>query len=70
MIDETIFQALFIFNAFVFVILWGYNILSVGVTRDKFYTPTEGIWVAVPRFLLLGASLVGILVYSIDPRLM
>ncbi|HEX2996473.1 MAG TPA: isoprenylcysteine carboxylmethyltransferase family protein [Anaerolineales bacterium] len=70
MIGETIFQALFIFSAFVFVILWGYNIMSVGVTRDKFYTPVEGIVVAVPRFLLLSASLVGILVYSIDPRLM
>ncbi|HEX2995104.1 MAG TPA: isoprenylcysteine carboxylmethyltransferase family protein [Anaerolineales bacterium] len=70
MIDETIFQALFIFSAFVFVILWGYNIMSVGVTRDKFYTPTEGIGVAVPRFLLLGASLISILIYSIDPRLM
>jgi protein-S-isoprenylcysteine O-methyltransferase Ste14 len=70
MIDETIFQALFIFIALVFVILWGYNILSIGISRDKFYTATEGIMVAAPRFLLLGASLVGILVYSIDPRLM
>jgi protein-S-isoprenylcysteine O-methyltransferase Ste14 len=70
MIDETIFQALFIFIALVFVILWGRNIVSIGISRDKFYTATEGIMVAVPRFLLLGASLVGILVYSIDPRLM
>jgi protein-S-isoprenylcysteine O-methyltransferase Ste14 len=36
----------------------------------KFYTATEGIAIAVPRFLLLGISLIGILVYSIDPRLM
>jgi protein-S-isoprenylcysteine O-methyltransferase Ste14 len=70
MIHETTFQSLFIFVALVFAILWGRNIVSVGVSRDKFYTATEGILVAVPRFLLLGASLVSILVYSLEPRLM
>ena len=70
MINENTFQVLFIFIALVFIILWGRNIVSIGITRDKFYTATEGIMVAVPRFLLLGASLVGILVYSINPRLM
>ncbi len=69
MINETTFQALFVFNALVFVLLWGYNIASIGITRDKFYTATEGIMVAMPRFLLLGASLLGILVYSLAPRL-
>jgi len=70
MIAETIFQALFIFTAVVFVILWTHNLVSIGITSDKFYTATEGIMIAGPRFLLLGASLVGILVYSIHPRLM
>jgi protein-S-isoprenylcysteine O-methyltransferase Ste14 len=70
MIAETTFQALFIFTAVVFVILWARNLVSIGITRDKFYTATEGIMIAVPRFLLLGASLVGILVYSLNPRLM
>lgn len=70
MIAETVFQALFIFLALVFVILWGRNIVSIGITRDKFYTATEGILVAAPRFLLLGASLMGILIYSINPPLM
>ncbi|HSB03531.1 MAG TPA: isoprenylcysteine carboxylmethyltransferase family protein [Anaerolineales bacterium] len=70
MIDEVTFQTLFIFTAVVFVILWGRNLVSIGITRDKFYTATEGIIIAVPRFLLLGASLAGILVYSIDPHLM
>jgi protein-S-isoprenylcysteine O-methyltransferase Ste14 len=69
-IDETTFQALFIFTAVVFVILWARNFVSIGITRDKFYTANEGIVIAVPRFLLLGASLVGMLVYSINPRLM
>jgi protein-S-isoprenylcysteine O-methyltransferase Ste14 len=69
-INETTFQALFIFAAVVFVILWGRNVVSIGITRDKFYTTTEGMMIAVPRFLLLGASLVGILVYSINPHLM
>jgi protein-S-isoprenylcysteine O-methyltransferase Ste14 len=70
MITETTFQALFIFTAIVFVILWARNLVSIGITSDKFYTATEGIMIAVPRFLLLGASLVGILVYSLNPRLM
>ncbi len=68
--NETTFQVLFIFDALGFAILWGYNIASIGITRDKFYTATEGTLIAAPRFLLLGASLLGILVYSIDPYLM
>jgi protein-S-isoprenylcysteine O-methyltransferase Ste14 len=67
---ETTFQLLFIFTAVVFVILWGLNLVSIGVTRDKFYTATEGLMIAVPRFLLLGASLAGMVVYSINPPLM
>lgn len=70
MIDEIIFRALFIFTTAGFVILWGYNILSIGVTRDKFYTATEGMLLAGLRFLLLGASLAGMLLYCIDLRLM
>ncbi len=70
MITETTFQALFIFTSVVFVILWGRNLLSIGITGDRFYTATEGMIIAVPRFALLGASLAGILVYSIDPQLM
>ncbi len=70
MIAETTFQALFIFTAVVFVILWGLNLVSIGITPDKFYTATEGPIIAVPRFLLLGASLAGMLVYSIHPPLM
>jgi protein-S-isoprenylcysteine O-methyltransferase Ste14 len=69
-IGENTFQALLIFTAVVFVILWGRNLVSIGITSDKFYTATEGIMIAVPRFILLGASLVGILVYSINPHLM
>ncbi len=70
MITETTFQALFIFTALVFVILWGRNLLSIGISRDKFYTATEGIIIAVPRFVLLGASLAGIFVYGVNPQLM
>ncbi len=70
MINENTFQALLIFTAVVFVILWGRNLVSIGISGDKFYTATEGIMIAVPRFLLLGASLAGILVYSINPHLM
>jgi protein-S-isoprenylcysteine O-methyltransferase Ste14 len=61
---------LFIFTAVVFLVLWGRNLVSIGITRDKFYTATEGIMIAAPRFLLLGASMTGILVYSINPHLM
>lgn len=67
MIDETTFQILFILITLGFVSLWGFNILSVGITRDKFYTATEGLLVAVPRFLLLGASLIGMSIYAVKP---
>ena len=70
MIDEIIFQILFIFTALVFVILWGDNLGSIGITRDKFYTTTEGLMLAGLRFLLLGASMAGILIYCINPHLM
>ncbi len=70
MIEETIFQALFILTAVVFVVLWGRNLVSIGITGDKFYTATEGILIAVPRFALLGASLTSILFYGINPQLM
>ena len=70
MITETTFQALFIFITVAFVILWGHNLLSVGITSDKFYTVTEGMIIAVPRFVLLGASLIGIVVYSVNPQWM
>ncbi len=70
MIAETTFQALFIFTAVDFVILWGRNFLTIGITRNRFYTATEGILIAVPRFVLLGLSLTGLLVYGIDPQWM
>jgi hypothetical protein len=41
-ITETTFQALFVFTAVAFAILWGRNLLSIGISRDKFYTATEG----------------------------
>ncbi len=70
MVTENTFQALFIFTAVVFIILWGRNLISIGISCDKFYTTAEGITIAAPRFVLLGASLIGILVYGINPQLM
>ncbi len=70
MITETTFQALLIFTAVVFAILWGRNFVSIGITSDRFYTATEGMIIAVPRFVLVGTSLAGLLVYGINPQLM
>lgn len=70
MIVENTFQTLFILTAAGFALLWGSNFISAGATRDKLYTPAEGIMIAIPRIFLLGASLAGMLVYSINPRLM
>ncbi len=70
MITENAFQALFIFTAVAFVVLWGRNLLSIGISRDKFYTAREGAIIAIPRFLLLGASLMGSLIYGVNPNLM
>jgi protein-S-isoprenylcysteine O-methyltransferase Ste14 len=70
LIAETTFQMLFILIAGVFVVLWGFNLWSIGITKDKFYTETEGIMIATSRFLLLGASAVGILAYCINSHFM
>jgi protein-S-isoprenylcysteine O-methyltransferase Ste14 len=67
---ETIFQALSIFVVAAFVVLWGVNLVRVGVSRDKFYTSTEGLPGAVLRALLLASSLVGLFLFCIDPALM
>jgi protein-S-isoprenylcysteine O-methyltransferase Ste14 len=67
---ESIFQTLFIITAVAFVVLWTRNLATVGTSREKFYTPAEGAFLAISRLLLLGASLIGMLVYSIAPRLM
>ena len=48
-----------------FILIWLRNFLSVGISRNALYTPTEGLLVAVPLRLLLGASLIGIVVYLI-----
>jgi protein-S-isoprenylcysteine O-methyltransferase Ste14 len=61
---------LFILIAGGFVVLWGLNLWSLGITKDKFYTATEGIFIATSRFLLLGAGTAGILAYGINPHLM
>jgi protein-S-isoprenylcysteine O-methyltransferase Ste14 len=70
MADESAFRVFLtiIFGAFIFI--WLRNFLSVGISRDALYTPTEGLLVAVPLRLLLGASLVGIVIYLINPARM
>ncbi len=70
MLEETTFRILFILTAGTFILIWGYNIWSVGITRDKFYTSTEGVTIATMRFILLGSSGVGIAAYCISPLLM
>lgn len=70
MIGETVFQVLFACMVVAFVFLWLRHLMSIGVTHDKFYTATEGAANAIGRGLLLGASVIGMVVYSVDPHLM
>jgi protein-S-isoprenylcysteine O-methyltransferase Ste14 len=53
-----------------FVVLWGTNLISIGVSRDAFYSEAEGPGLAVPRFLLLAGSFTGITTYCAAPDLM
>ena len=68
MTDESTFRVLFTVVFAGFLLIWGRNFLSVGISRKALYTSTEGPLVAVPLRLLLGASLVSIVVYIIKPR--
>ena len=70
MTDESTFRVLLAIIFAVFIFIWFRNFLSVGMSRDALYTPTEGLLVAVPLRLLLGASLVGIVIYLINPARM
>jgi protein-S-isoprenylcysteine O-methyltransferase Ste14 len=70
MATEKTFQMLLIFTGIALIILLGYNLVSMGVSRNKFYTKTEGIPILVLRAVLPDASMIGMLVYSINPRLM
>lgn len=70
MADESTFRILLtiIFAGFIFI--WLRNFLSIGISRNELYTPTEGLLVAVPLRLLLGASVVGMVIYLIKPARM
>jgi protein-S-isoprenylcysteine O-methyltransferase Ste14 len=70
MTDESTFRVLFTVMFAAFVLMWGWNFLSAGISGNSFYTPTEGPLVAVPLRLLLAASLVSIIVYIVNPRRM
>jgi protein-S-isoprenylcysteine O-methyltransferase Ste14 len=70
MADESTFRILLTIIFATFVFIWLRNFLSVGISRNALYTPTEGLLVAVPLRLLLGASLVGMLLYLINPARM
>src|SRR6267378_1784560 len=70
MADESTFRVFLTIIFATFILIWLWNFLSVGISRNALYTPTEGLLVAVPLRLLLGASLVGIVVYLINPARM
>lgn len=70
MADESTFRIFLtiLFASFIFV--WLRNFFLVGISRDALYTPTEGLLVAVPLRLLLVASMVGMVVYLVNPARM
>ena len=70
MADESTFRVFLTITFAIFVFIWLRNFLSVGISRNAIYTATEGLLVAVPLRLLLGASVVGIIVYLINPARM
>jgi protein-S-isoprenylcysteine O-methyltransferase Ste14 len=70
MADESTFRIFLTIIFATFLFIWLRNFLSVGISRNALYTPTEGLLVAVPLRLLLGASVAGIVVYLINPARM
>ena len=70
MADESTFRIFLTILFATFIFIWLRNFFSVGISRNALYTPTEGLLVAVPLRLLLVASVVGMVVYLINPARM
>jgi protein-S-isoprenylcysteine O-methyltransferase Ste14 len=70
MADESTFRIFLTILFATFIFIWLRNFLSVGISRNALYTPTEGLLVAVPLRLLLGASVVSMVLYLVNPARM
>jgi len=70
MADESTFRIFLTILFASFIFIWLRNFFSVGISRNALYTPTEGLLVAVPLRLLLVASVVGMVVYLVNPARM
>jgi len=70
MADESTFRIFLTILFATFIFIWLRNFFSVGISRNALYTPTEGLLVAVPLRLLLGASVVSMVVYLVNPARM
>src|SRR6266550_4294771 len=70
MADESTFRIFLTILFASFIFIWLRNFLSVDISRNALYTPTEGLLVAVPLRLLLVASVVGMVVYLVNPARM
>ena len=70
MADESTFRIFLTILFASFIFIWLRNFFSVGISRNALYTPTEGLLVAAPLRLLLVASVVGMVVYLVNPARM
>jgi protein-S-isoprenylcysteine O-methyltransferase Ste14 len=70
MTDESTLRIFLTILFATFIFIWLRNFFSVGISRNALYTPTEGLLIAVPLRLLLVASMVGMVVYLVNPARM
>ena len=67
MSEENAFRIVLAVVFAAMLVVWARNLLRVGVTRDVFYGPAEGLLVAIPIRVLVALSLLGIVAYLVDP---
>lgn len=65
--QELSFRIVMLALSLTFALIWFRNLLSIGVSRQIWYTPTEGLAVAIPTRLLMLASQISIVIYIIYP---
>jgi protein-S-isoprenylcysteine O-methyltransferase Ste14 len=68
--SETLFRVVFIVALASLAVTWLANSLAVGLSRETLYSAEEGRTIAIARTMLLAASILGALLYAVDPGAM
>jgi protein-S-isoprenylcysteine O-methyltransferase Ste14 len=66
--NEGIFRLLTLVLLLAFALVWGINLLRVGISRDVLYSKHESLWFALVSRGLIAASIVGAVAFVDDPQ--